>query len=186
MTEPSDEGKYTTKELEEKFAVKIKFFDPNEAPLSLSMTAAYYDWAEDTIYLTRYLSGKARLSTLAHEIGHKRHADELRRTQGPILYDEESKLEHECEAWERGLPVAKELGVIETYRKDWRTFFPPMSCVVCECPFPGDDKVPHASIGKGQEYSFEEWGNLMKRYIRTGKWAGKRSTTQFGGREHVG
>ena len=174
--------KYTARELEEKFGVKIKFFDPNEAPLSLSITSGYYDWREDIIYLLKYLSGKARLSTLAHEIGHKRYIDELRRREGPILYSKEQKLEHECESWKRELPVAQELDVVEIYRKDWRQFQPPFSLVVCECPFPGDDKVPHVSIGKGQEYSFEEWGNLMKEYVKTGKWLGRK---HLGITEHI-
>ena len=172
---------YTTKELEEKFGVKIKFFDPYTAPLSLSFASGYYDWEEDIIYLSRYLSGKIRLALLAHEIGHKRHFDELVEKRMPLLKDGKWKVESECEAWKRGLPVAKELDAVERYRENWRSAWFPLG-VVQECPFPGDDKVPHVSVGEGQEYSGKEWVKLMKEYIRTGKWLGRR---HLGITEHI-
>ena len=162
-------SEYTTKELEEKFGVKIRFFDPEEEPL---WQASHYDWETDTIVLNKYLSGKVRLVTLAHEIGHKRHFDELVEKELPLIKKGKWRVETECEAWKRGLPVAKELNVVEKYRQSWRSDWFPLP-VVQECPFPGDDRVPHASVGKGQEYSFQEWGSLIKEYVRTGKWRGK-------------
>ena len=171
---------YTKEELEEKFGVKIKFYDPDEAPLSLYYASGYYDWTEGIIYLSKYLSGKPRLSNIAHEIGHKRHFDELVQKEGLIIMPEPTEME--CEAWKRGLPVAKELNVVEKYRENWRAQVPPISQVICECPFPGDDKVPYdVSIGKGQEYSFKEWASLMKEYMKTGKWRGRPL-----GRKHLG
>ncbi|MBA7665249.1 hypothetical protein ES703_73319 [subsurface metagenome] len=166
---------YTTKELEEKFGVKIKFLHPEEEML---LTTGYYTQEEpNTIWLNKCLSGKARLATFAHEMGHKHFWDEFPMGIGE---DREIKIWHECEAWKRGLPIAKELNVLETYRSYWRSDWIPLP-VTSECPFPGDDKVPHVSIGKGQEYSFEEWGKLMRKYFRTGKWRGK----HLGATEHI-
>lgn len=167
---------YTTKELEQKFGVKIRFFDPNIEALSQT---SYYDWETDTIVLNKNLSGKTRLATLAHEIGHKRHIDELKE-RGVVISGERPRVEDECEAWKRGLPIAKELGVVEKYRDFWRGAWFPV-CVICYCPFPGDDKLPaRFSVGKNAEYSFEEWMKLIKEYVKTGKWKGKQFT-----QEHV-
>lgn len=169
MVTQSAERKYTTEELEQKFGVKIKFLDPEE---ELLLSTGYYDPKDsDIIWLNRYLSGKARLATFAHEMGHKRFWDE---TEVGIGEDTEIKIWHECEAWKRGLPIAKELGVLETYRAYWRRDWLPLP-VVQECPFPGDDKVPSlVTVGKDGDYSLLEWGNLLKEYFRTGKWKGKK------------
>ena len=165
---------YTTKELEQKFGVRIEF---SGSIYGISE----YDWETDTIILYRYLSGKPRLVTFAHELGHKRYFDELVERGIPVRTEARERVKYECEAWKRGLPVAKELGVVEDYRDHWRSCWFGLP-VVQECPFPGDDKVPHASIGKGQEYSFQEWGRLMKKYMRTGKWLGGR---HLGTTEHI-
>lgn len=168
---------YTTKELEQRFGVKIRFFDPEEEPL---LQTSYYDWRTDTIVLNKYLRGKTRLATLAHEIGHKHHVEELTKKGIPIITEGGARVEDECEAWKRGLPIAEELDVLETYRKFWRGAWFPV-CVVCHCPFPGDDKLPaRFSVGKNADYSFEEWMKLTKEYTKTGKWKGKQTT-----QEHV-
>lgn len=169
---------YTKEELEQKFGVKIRFFDPEEEPISIGY--GYYDQETDTILLNRYLSGKVRLATFAHEMGHKRFFD---RFPLGIGEDTEIKIWHECEAWKRGLPIAKDLDVLETYRSYWRRDWIPLP-TTSECPFPGDDKIPDDfKVGKGGDYSFEEWGRLMKIYFKTGKWEGKKTTVQI--TEHV-
>jgi len=168
---------YTTKELEEKFGVKIKFFDPEEEILLI--TGRYDPQEPDTIWLNRYLSGKARLATFAHEMGHKHFWDEFPIGIGE---DREIRIWHECEAWKRGLPVAKELNILEIYRNHWRRDWIPLP-VTSECPFPGDDKVPSmVTVGKGGEYSFLEWAELLKKYFKTGKWEGGK---HLGITEHV-
>lgn len=163
---------YTKEELEEKFGVNIEFSG------SIYATSEY-DLETDTIVIYRYLSGKPRLVVFAHELGHKLHIDDLKRKGLPLTTEGKARIVNECEAWKRGLSIAKELGVVEAYRDHWRGDWFPLP-VVQECPFPGDDRVPHASIGKDQEYSFQEWGRLIKEYIKTGKWKGKQFT-----QEHV-
>lgn len=171
---------YTKEELEEKFGVKIGFFAPTKAPLSQFFTGAYYDWETDTIVLNKNLSGKVRLTSLAHEIGHKKHFDELRKKG--VSIEAKRTVENECEAWKRGLEIAKELDVVEAYKTRWRETWFPLS-VICVCPFPGDDKMPSGfSIGKNAQYSSEEWGKLMKEYVKTGKWLGRK---HLGITEHV-
>jgi len=144
----------------------------------LPFTAEYearYDPDRDEVIVGRGLRGIHRLSTIAHEAGHKLAADEAKKEGKEYKKTRETALRVECDGWEQGLAAADVLGVRDYYVERWRRSIFPI-CVPCECPPPGDDKIACGkpfSVGDKPEdtYTGKQFIELLNEYKKTGKWS---------------
>lgn len=147
---------------------KLKIEDPDLIGHELA-----YDPNTDEILMDKFIEDDFMLASIAHEVGHKLHVDELKK-EGRFEIKEDMALEYECEAYKRGLEAAETLNVKGEFIRNWRRSWQPL-CIPCECPAPGDDKLAGGkeifSIGRiASDYTPQQFGGLMKAYIRTGKW----------------